>query len=486
MSSADPDFVFFRAPFVREDHSVSGGRLEVASSTPSPSSHPGGTTRARHSSRLVRVLVTVVVTSWALWALGPEALTTWAVSAAVTVLLVARTTFTPKLDVASEVAYVKRTSALLLVLLLVLTLSGAVPLEPARVVFAAGVVSALTLLLVAGLQGLREPPRRILLVGDRKAVGDLISQWHQHPSVDIRGVCLDDESAEESGASVDGVAVLGTLGDVSLLAERHGIDQVVVAPGPRISAYDVRRLTWGLEHGRTALAVAAEVHGATPHRIAPELIGRRLVLAVSTPRPGVVHRAMKAAIDRGVGLALLALVAPVLIGIAVWVRVDSPGPALFRQVRTGIGGRAFTMYKLRTMHVDAEERLAELQEMNDGAGLLFKLRNDPRITRAGRTLRRTSLDELPQLINVVRGEMSLIGPRPGLPSETEAYDEWIARRLRVKPGMTGLWQVSGRSNLGWHESVRLDLDYVDNQTLRDEFAIAYKTLRAVIQRDGAM
>ncbi|MDO9379204.1 MAG: sugar transferase [Nocardioidaceae bacterium] len=475
--------MFFRAPYVRDDVVAPVTHLDLANPVAPHQAPPG---RGRHSSRVPRVLAVVATTGWTTWGLGVDSVSGWAVSGLVALALLARTVLTPKLDVASEVAYVKRVSAILLVLLLVATLLEVAALAPARAMFAAGVVSALTLLLVAGLQGLREPPRKILLVGDRKAVADLINQWDQHPSVDIRGVCLDGESATESSALVDGVPVLGTLGDVSVLSERHGIDQVVVAPGPRISAYDVRRLTWGLEHGRTALAVAAEVHGATPHRIAPELIGRRLVLSVSTPKAGLAHRLVKAAIDRGLGLLLLVMFTPVLVVLAFLVRADSTGPALFRQVRTGLGGRAFTMYKLRTMHVDAEARLAGLQAQNDGAGLLFKLRDDPRVTRAGRMLRRTSLDELPQLINVVRGEMSLIGPRPGLPSETEAYDEWIARRLRVKPGMTGLWQVSGRSNLGWNESVRLDLDYVDNQTLRDEFAIAYKTLRAVIQRDGAM
>ncbi len=162
--------------------------------------------------------------------------------------------------------------------------------------------------------------------------------------------------------------------------------------------------------------------------------------------------------------------------LVVAVRCDSSDPGIFRQVRAGKQGRPFTMFKLRTMSVDAEERQAELLDRNEGAGLLFKMAADPRVTRIGQLLRRTSLDELPQLLNVVLGQMSLIGPRPALPSEVDQYDDWIRRRLSVKPGMTGLWQVSGRSRLLWNETVRLDLDYVDNWTLSRDLAIAARTV----------
>ncbi|MET0929060.1 MAG: sugar transferase, partial [Aeromicrobium sp.] len=158
----------------------------------------------------------------------------------------------------------------------------------------------------------------------------------------------------------------------------------------------------------------------------------------------------------------------------------------FRQTRVGLDGRPFTIFKLRTMLVDAEARLSELTAVDEGAGPLFKMALDPRTTRVGRTLRRTSIDEVPQLLNVLRGEMSLIGPRPGLPVETMTYDEWVHRRLRVKPGMTGAWQVGGRSNLSWTDSVRLDIDYVDNARLRDDLRIAVKTARVVVSRDGAV
>ncbi|HZK35990.1 MAG TPA: sugar transferase, partial [Aeromicrobium sp.] len=203
-------------------------------------------------------------------------------------------------------------------------------------------------------------------------------------------------------------------------------------------------------------------------------------------RPPGLSRWIKGAIDRIGATLTLILFGPVFLALAIVIRRDSPGPAFFTQTRTGLDGKPFRMYKFRTMVVDAESLLAELMTQNEGTGPLFKMAEDPRTTRAGRLLRRTSLDELPQLLNVVKGDMSLIGPRPGLPIETVEYDSWVRRRLKVKPGITGAWQVSGRSNLSWQDSVRLDLDYVDNWTLHDDLAIAAKTARAVIRREGAM
>ncbi|MDX6203841.1 MAG: hypothetical protein QOJ83_3341, partial [Frankiales bacterium] len=165
--------------------------------------------------------------------------------------------------------------------------------------------------------------------------------------------------------------------------------------------------------------------------------------------------------------------------------VDSRGPVLFRQTRAGTGGRPFTVYKFRTMAVDAESRLEELRALNESDGLLFKMRRDPRVTRSGRFLRKYSLDELPQLLNVLRGNMALVGPRPPLPSEVEAYGADVRRRLMVRPGITGLWQVSGRSDLTWEESVRLDLYYVENWSPALDISILWKTLFAVLRGGGA-
>lgn len=184
-------------------------------------------------------------------------------------------------------------------------------------------------------------------------------------------------------------------------------------------------------------------------------------------------------------LAGIAVLSPLLLLIAVLIKMSGEGPVLFRQTRVGRGGREFTVLKFRTMVADAEARRMELLAANDNDGVLFKIRHDPRVTRVGRRLRRYSLDELPQLFNVLRGEMSLVGPRPPLPSEVAQYGGDVYRRLVVKPGLTGLWQVSGRSDLSWEESVRLDLRYVDNWSLALDLQIMWKTWSAVFRGSGA-
>jgi exopolysaccharide biosynthesis polyprenyl glycosylphosphotransferase len=194
---------------------------------------------------------------------------------------------------------------------------------------------------------------------------------------------------------------------------------------------------------------------------------------------------IKDAFDKLVGLSALALTAPVFLFVTLIIRLDDGGPAFFRQTRVGRDGRGFTVYKFRTMVMDAEQRKAELAVSNDHDGVLFKMRKDPRITKVGTWLRRWSLDELPQLLNVVRGDMSLVGPRPALPDEAARYGDYVRRRLVVKPGLTGLWQVNGRSDLSWEESVRLDLRYVENWSLVLDLQILWKTLSAVWRGAGA-
>lgn len=330
-------------------------------------------------------------------------------------------------------------------------------------------------------------PQETLLVGDRVAVTHLIAQWGPRAEVRIAGICLvePDDDVEELPPSVLGFPVVGGLDSAAAWAVDNEVAMVVMAPGPVLTAYDVRRLSWALERSGVELAVAAEVHGAVPRRIQPRLLGRRLLLSVAPSRRLKVADWFKVLLDKTVAALLLVLLAPLLLALIVLVRRDSPGPAIFRQVRAGHRGVPFTMYKLRTMSTDAEQRLAELMELNEAPGPLFKISADPRTTRVGKLLRALSLDELPQLVNVLKGDMSLIGPRPALPRETDDYDHWISRRLSVKPGMTGLWQVSGRSELGWNETVRLDLDYVDNWTLAGDQAIAGRTVNAVLRREGA-
>jgi exopolysaccharide biosynthesis polyprenyl glycosylphosphotransferase len=209
------------------------------------------------------------------------------------------------------------------------------------------------------------------------------------------------------------------------------------------------------------------------------------MLHVEHPTLSGARRVAKTVFDVvGAGLLLLVF-APLLAAVALAVRLDSKGPVLFRQTRVGRYGREFQIYKFRTMHTDAERRLAEIRHLNEGDGVLFKMQNDPRITRVGKHLRRLSLDELPQLFNVIGGTMSLVGPRPPLQAEVAAYPRDARRRLAVRPGMTGLWQVSGRSDLPWEEAVRLDLRYVENWSLSLDLVILLRTLTAVWRGAGA-
>lgn len=360
-------------------------------------------------------------------------------------------------------------------------------LTPAETRVAGGVVltAAAVLAGCAGLARLARRPRTVLLVGGRLGVSQLVEQWSSCPDVVVKGVCLPEILGGDAIQEIGSVPVLGSLDDVAAVAQAVGVEEVVVAPGPLVSAYQVRRMSWALEGTPIGLSIAAELDGVAQRRVTPQVLGRRLTLAVRPGRMSTPSLVVKGMVDRVVAGLLLVLLAPVLLAVAVLVRRDSAGPAFFSQVRVGRDGKPFKIYKFRTMRVDAEAMLTELAAQNEGAGPLFKMAHDPRTTAIGRFLRAHSIDELPQLINVVRGEMSLVGPRPSLPVETSTYDEWIHRRLRAKPGMTGAWQVGGRSALSWTDSVRLDIDYVDNAGLADDLRIAVQTARVVVTRDGA-
>jgi exopolysaccharide biosynthesis polyprenyl glycosylphosphotransferase len=203
------------------------------------------------------------------------------------------------------------------------------------------------------------------------------------------------------------------------------------------------------------------------------------------PRLSGSQAVLKRAIDIAVSLVGLVLLAPVWALVALLIKREDGGPVLYRQTRVGADEKKFSCYKFRSMVVDADRRLEELREANEADGVLFKIKDDPRVTRIGRFLRRHSIDEVPQLYNVLKGEMSLIGPRPPLPSEVERYHADLTRRLKVRPGMTGLWQVSGRSELDAEDSERLDLYYVDNWSIWHDLLILWRTLRVVVTGHGA-
>ncbi|WP_307367633.1 sugar transferase [Microbacterium sp. W4I4] len=286
------------------------------------------------------------------------------------------------------------------------------------------------------------------------------------------------------GMLTTGVPLIGNLDDVIGGVEFAGADTVVYCGSDLISPAKLRQFSWDLQSRNVDLVVAAALTDVAGPRIHTRPIAGLSLIHVDSAEFTGARYVTKRAFDIVVASLGLALLSPVLLVLATMVRTDG-GPALFRQHRVGLDGRQFRMFKFRSMVVDAEDRLPELLAGSDGSGLLFKMREDPRVTRLGRILRRTSLDELPQLLNVLRGEMSLVGPRPPLLSEVEAYERSAQRRLLVKPGITGLWQVSGRSNLSWEDSLRLDLYYVENWSLANDLVIIWRTLRAVVQRQGA-
>ena len=264
-----------------------------------------------------------------------------------------------------------------------------------------------------------------------------------------------------------------------------GADTVAVLACPEMSGTRLRDLAWELEKTGTDLCVAPALLDVAGPRTTIRPTAGLPLLHVDHPEFSGMRWLIKSAFDRTAALAALMLLLPVCALVALAIKIGDGGPVLFRQTRVGKDGRRFTVYKFRTMVADAELRRTELLALNESDGVLFKIRNDPRVTTVGRWLRRRSLDELPQFINVLIGDMSLVGPRPALPDETDTYGHHVRRRLAVKPGITGLWQVNGRSELPWDEAVRLDVRYVENWSLALDLQILWKTWSAVVHGDGA-
>jgi exopolysaccharide biosynthesis polyprenyl glycosylphosphotransferase len=353
-------------------------------------------------------------------------------------------------------------------------------------------VAAAWILILAGVvlvgallarRSARRPPR-VVVIGDRAAISRAAMRWSDGSVHVVGGVLAESETNRMLEAIVDVPTIVG-LDQAADWAAGRRADLVIVAPGHGLNTSQVRHLAWSLESSGIRMAAADFIGDAAPHRVKARRLGLTTVIELEPSRRGTLQRFAKDAVDRVGGSLLLLGAAPFLAVLSIAIRLDSRGAAFFKQERVGRDGHPFTMYKLRTMHPDAERQLVTLQDQNEGAGVLFKMQNDPRVTRIGRLLRRTSLDELPQLINVVKGQMSLVGPRPALPCEVAEYDDVERRRLAVKPGMTGLWQVSGRSNLSWDTSIALDLDYVDNWRVSGDLAIGLRTVQAVVGARGA-
>ncbi len=277
---------------------------------------------------------------------------------------------------------------------------------------------------------------------------------------------------------------LGHVGDLAALLERRPIDLVVFAVS-RERLHGMSEAVNICQEQGVAVKIGLDLFPEHSARLTVEDLEGLPVLSYASAPQEVLPLVTKRAFDLAASALALAVLSPLLLLVSLAVRLDSPGPVLFRQRRVGLNGRQFTLYKFRSMRVGAEAEQARLAAMNEMDGPVFKLRDDPRVTRVGRTLRRTSLDELPQLWNVLRGEMSLVGPRPPLPDEVRRYERWQRRRLSVKPGLTCTWQVSGRSEVGFHRWMELDLAYIDGWSLWKDVRIVLRTIPAVILGRGA-
>jgi exopolysaccharide biosynthesis polyprenyl glycosylphosphotransferase len=326
--------------------------------------------------------------------------------------------------------------------------------------------------------------RRVIAVGHADGVTDLITELRREPhhGLTVVGACL---TAGPAQAQVAAVPVCGGLERIDSAVSDLAADTVAVLACPELNGTRLRELAWQLEKTGTGLCVAPAVIDVAGPRTTIRPVAGMPLLHVDHPELTGYRWVIKGAFDKVSAATALVVLAPLMAGIALAIRLGDGGPAFFRQTRVGKNGHPFMVCKFRTMVVDAEQRKAALLPHNDGDGVLFKLRNDPRITRVGGWLRKYSLDELPQLWNVLKGDMSLVGPRPAVPAEAALYGSYVRRRLVVKPGITGLWQVSGRSDLPWDEAVRLDLRYVENWSLALDLQILWKTWSAVFKGSGA-
>jgi len=323
-----------------------------------------------------------------------------------------------------------------------------------------------------------------VIVGINEESGAVADAIVRHPECGYRLVGYVDDRVPV-GEEVNGVPVLDRVGEnAASTARRAGAGLVVVSP-TAVEPGTLRRMALALEGSEIDLAIAPSLFEVVTRRVTVEAIDNVPILQVEQIRLGRFNAALKRSVDIVGSLGMLLVLWPVMAAAAIAIRLDSKGPVLFRQDRSGRDGKPFVILKFRTMVEDAEERLDGVADLNEAGHHFFKVRQDPRVTRVGHFLRKWSIDEIPQLFNVLRGDMSLVGPRPPLPREVARYEDWHLRRLRVRPGLTGLWQVSGRSNIPFDEAVRLDVFYIENWSIGLDLAILLRTVRAVLGRHGA-
>jgi exopolysaccharide biosynthesis polyprenyl glycosylphosphotransferase len=324
--------------------------------------------------------------------------------------------------------------------------------------------------------------RPVLVVGANSEAERLVDLLSTDSALGYQVVGVLDD-ASELGRRVGASTVVGSVDDVVNVAAATGAGGAVIAA----TAVDLARSNWlarSLTEAGLHVEISSSLLDIAPERLCIQPLGRVPVVYVRAVRYDGWRAVFKRSFDVAVSVLMLMVSFPMLVAIAVAVKLDSRGPVLFKQERVGRNGRPFKVYKFRSMVLDAEERLEGLLDQNEMDGPLFKLRNDPRVTRVGAVIRKLSLDELPQFLNVVRGEMSLVGPRPALERELAGWAPELHHRLRVKPGITGMWQVSGRNELSFDDYARLDLYYVDNWSPWTDLAILAKTVPTVLLRRG--
>ncbi|MFF2316491.1 sugar transferase [Arthrobacter sp. NPDC058097] len=333
---------------------------------------------------------------------------------------------------------------------------------------------------------------RVLIIGGPYSAAHLARSLQSAPTAGYLPVAahLPGSGADHRGLSDLPVPVAGLDSDfdsiLSVILSTE-VDAVAVSAGVNLHPQDLRRLGWELAARDIGMILAPALTDVAGPRIHTQPVAGLPLIHVSTPKLTGGKKVAKRAFDLVIAGALVTLCSPIFFLLAVLVRITDPGPVFYRQERVGLNGTTFNMLKFRSMKVNADAELqALLAAQGTGETPLFKVENDPRITPLGRVLRKYSLDELPQLLNVLGGSMSLVGPRPQREGEVALYDDAAHRRLYVSPGMSGLWQVSGRSNLSWEESIRLDLYYVENWSLMGDIVILFRTFKAVFASTGAV
>ena len=326
--------------------------------------------------------------------------------------------------------------------------------------------------------------QRALIVGAGEIGRTVMRNLMAQPELGYEVVGFVDDAPEKSHTDMGRLKALGDTANIPAVVAEHAIDEVIITL-PWISHRKTMRVMAQCERQNVRVKLVPDMLQISISQVELEVLNGIPMIGVREPSIRGWKRAVKRTIDMLVVTSGLVLLAPVMALIAIAIRLDSLGPVIFKQTRVGRDGEEFIVYKFRTMREDAEDTKEHLNDKNEAQGPIFKIRDDPRCTRVGRFLRRSSLDELPQLYNVLRGEMSLIGPRPPLPDEVKQYKPWQRRRLEASPGITGLWQVSGRSDLTFDEMVLLDLFYIENWSLLLDIKIALRTIPTIMLGTGA-